>query len=183
MRFIIFDLEATCWDQWEKKDNETIEIGAVMVNENKQIISEYVQFIKPTKYPILSDFCKNLTSIRQEDVDHAPLFPVAIEDFKSWIGVDGQDYVLCSWGFYDRKQFESDSALHHLDTSWIQNHISLKHQHGQIRHLKRAIGMQNALELEGFRLDGTHHRGIDDARNITKIFLKYFESWEFDFQK
>ena len=39
MRFIIFDLEATCWDQWEKKDNETIEIGAVMVNENKEIVT------------------------------------------------------------------------------------------------------------------------------------------------
>ena len=182
MRYIIFDLEATCWDQGEKNDNETIEIGAVMDNDDKQIIHEFVQFIKPTKYPVLSDFCKNLTSIRQEDVDYAPFFPVAIESFKSWIGVDDGDYVLCSWGFYDRKQFEADSALHDLDISWIQNHISLKHQHGQIRNLKRAIGMQNALELEGLKLDGTHHRGIDDARNITKIFLKYFESWNFDIQ-
>jgi inhibitor of KinA sporulation pathway (predicted exonuclease) len=179
MRYIIFDLEATCWDQGEKKDNETIEIGAVMVDDKKEIVDEFSQFIKPTKYPILSDFCKNLTSIRQEDVDDAPLFPVVIEDFKSWIGVKEQDYILCSWGFYDRKQFEADCALHNLDVSWIQNHISLKHQHGQIKHLKRAIGMQNALALEGLSFEGTHHRGIDDARNITKIFIKYFESWDF----
>lgn len=179
MRYIVFDLEATCWDQWEKKDNETIEIGAIMINENKQIISEFEQFIRPTKYPILSEFCKNLTTISQEEVNNAPFFPEAIENFKTWIDISNQAYILCSWGFYDRKQFESDCQLHNLDVSWIQNHISLKHQHGKIKNLKRNIGMHNALELEGFKLDGTHHRGIDDSKNITKIFIKYFDIWDF----
>lgn len=179
MNFIIFDLEATCWDQRDMKDNETIEIGAVKIDSNRVVIDEFVQFIKPINYPVLSDFCKNLTSIQQADVDNAPLFPEAIEKFKSWIDVDNAEYVLCSWGFYDRKQFESDCSLHHLDIGWLQNHISLKHQHGEIRNLRRAIGMQNALELEGFSLEGTHHRGIDDAKNIAKIFVKYFEKWDF----
>lgn len=38
--------------------------------------------------------------------------------------------------------------------------------------------MNGALKKEGLKLDGTHHRGIDDARNITKIFKAYFEQWE-----
>jgi 3'-5' exoribonuclease 1 len=40
--------------------------------------------------------------------------------------------------------------------------------------------MKNALELEGLKLDGTHHRGIDDARNIAKVFIKYFDKWTFE---
>lgn len=39
--------------------------------------------------------------------------------------------------------------------------------------------MKNALKNEGLTLEGTHHRDIDDARNIAKIFLKYFGQWTF----
>lgn len=37
MNDIIFDLKATCWDGWRKSQNETIEIGAVLVNDKKEI--------------------------------------------------------------------------------------------------------------------------------------------------
>lgn len=180
MNYIILDLEATCWEGYDKSRNETIEIGAVLVNDKKEIVSEFVQFIKPLKHPILSDFCKTLTTIQQEDVDNAPYFSEAIETFKSWFGYPNEKYILCSWGFYDRKQFESDCSVHGIDDSWVENHISLKHQYGKIKNLRRAIGMKNALLNEKLELDGTHHRGIDDARNIAKIFIKYFDQWSFN---
>lgn len=180
MNYIIFDLEATCWDGWDKSQNETIEIGAVLINEQKEIVSEFVQFIKPLKHPTLSEFCKELTSIKQSDVDTSPYFSEAINNFKNWFGYGETDYLLCSWGFYDKKQFESDCKIHGLDDTWAQQHISLKHQYAKFKNLKRAIGMKRALQQEGLSLDGTHHRGIDDARNIGKIFIKYFDEWEFD---
>lgn len=179
MNYIIFDLEATCWQGREKKDNETIEIGAVLINEKKQIVAEFERFIKPLKYPTLSEFCKNLTSIKQQDVDKAAYFSEVVQDFKDWFGHGDQEYLLCSWGFYDQKQFESDCALHGIDADWTKEHISLKHQYAKFRQLKRAIGMKNALKLEKIPLEGTHHRGIDDARNIAKIFLHHFDQWTF----
>ncbi len=178
MNYIIVDLEATCWEGHDKSRNETIEIGAVLINEHGQFLSEFESFVKPIKFPILSDFCKSLTSISQKDVDGAPYFYEAIEDFKKWFGHGETDYVICSWGFYDRKQFESDCELHHLDIEWLKPHISLKHQHGKLARQKRALGMKRALELEGLSLEGTHHRGIDDARNIAKIFVKYLGQWQ-----
>ena len=179
MNYIILDLEATCWQGWTKTHNETIEIGAVLINDKKKIISEFVQFIKPLKNPNLSEFCKNLTSIKQSDVDNAPYFDEAIEKFKTWFSYDKEKYILCSWGFYDRKQFESHCSIYGLNTDWLENHISLKHQYAKIKNLKRAIGMKNALLNEKMTLEGTHHRGIDDARNIAKIFIKYFDKWEY----
>lgn len=180
MNYVILDLEATCWEGWNKSQNETIEIGAVLVSEEKIITSKFVQFIKPLKHPILSEFCKELTSIQQADVDNAPYFSEAISRFKEWFGYGEKDYFLCSWGFYDKKQFESDCQIHGLESNWVQPHISLKHQYAKFKNLKRAIGMKRALEQEGLTLEGTHHRGIDDARNIAKIFIKYFEQWDFD---
>lgn len=96
MNYIIFDLEATCWENDRTKQNEIIEIGAVKLNENLAVIGEFQTFIKPKLNPILSDFCKKLTSISQEEVDQAPSFGKAISHFQNWIG---SEYHLCSWGF------------------------------------------------------------------------------------
>lgn len=178
MNYIIFDLEATCWEGRRDLPNETIEIGAVLVNDKMEIVNEFVQFIKPVIHPTLSEFCKELTTIQQEDVDQAPNFGEAIEKFKSWFNYESGDYCLCSWGFYDRTQLNNDSILHELDTAWLKNHISLKHQFAELKNLKRPCGMKGALDREGLSLEGTHHRGIDDARNISKIFLKNFGLWK-----
>lgn len=178
--YIVLDLEATCWEDKGLKPNEIIEIGAVCIDEERQIKDEFVTFVRPSVHPVLSPFCTQLTSITQTQVDAAPLFPEALILFQDWIAGFGTSYVLCSWGFYDKAQFNGDCLLHKLDTAWLKNHISLKHQHAKICSLRRPMGMSGALHYEKMKLEGTHHRGIDDARNITKIFLKHFDKWDYN---
>lgn len=180
MHYIIVDLEATCWEGRTKNKNEIIEIGAVLINEEQEIVSEFQQFVKPLQHPILSEFCMELTSITQAEVDAALYFNEVLEQFKSWFQAEKEPYWLCSWGFYDRNQFINDCQLYGLDTEWVQPHISLKHQYRDIHQLRRPIGMKRALAREQIDLKGTHHRGIDDARNIAKIFLKYFAEWQYE---
>lgn len=178
MNYIILDLEATCWqDRSIKRQSEIIEIGAVKINERKEILGEFNAFVKPKLHPELSSFCMELTTIEQQDIDDAANYKSVINDFWDWINLD-EDYLLCSWGFYDRSQFTKDCELNQMSTDWLKNHISLKHQYGSFKKLKRPIGMGGALRNENIKLEGTHHRGIDDARNIAKIFLAYFDEWK-----
>jgi 3'-5' exoribonuclease 1 len=179
--YIVFDLEATCWEKSDlipQGPNETIEIGALKFDKEGSLLSEFSTFIKPIKNPELSDFCRKLTSITQAQVDEAPLFPTAIDSFQKWIGVGEDDYLLCSWGYYDRSQLENDATIHNLDASWVNHHISIKHQYAEIKNLKKPVGMATALGMEKMKLEGVHHRGIDDARNISKLFLKFLNQWQ-----
>ncbi|UIO43876.1 exonuclease domain-containing protein [Brevibacillus brevis] len=176
MNYIIFDLEATCWENDRTKQNEIIEIGAVKLNDHLAVIGEFQTFIKPKLNPILSDFCKKLTSISQKEVDQAPSFGEAISHFQNWIG---SEYHLCSWGFYDKKQLKMDCELHNVPSSWIRHHISIKHQHGKMIGAERGVGMGKALQMLNIPLEGTHHRGMDDARNIAKIFVEIFDRLKF----
>ena len=177
MNYIILDLEATCWrDRSVKHQSEIIEIGAVKINERKEVVGEFNAFVQPKLHPELSEFCTELTTIEQADVENADDFKTVITNFWNWIDLD-QKYLLCSWGFYDRSQFTKDCELHQMSTDWLKHHISLKHQYGTINKLKRPIGMGGALNRENIELEGTHHRGIDDAKNIAKIFLAYFDQW------
>lgn len=174
--YIILDLEATCWND-RKGTNEIIEIGAVKIIDGK-IVDEFQRFVKPILDTTLSDFCKQLTSIKQEDIDSADIFPIVIKEFKDWIG---KDYFLCSWGFYDRKQFTADCNLHKIPAYWLINHISIKHQYKDIKKFKEGhqLGLGKALKIEGVKFDGIPHRGIDDAKNIAKIFIKYINDWKY----
>jgi inhibitor of KinA sporulation pathway (predicted exonuclease) len=180
MNYIVLDLEATCDKHDKAFKNETIEIGAVKLTAVPTSScfeqSYFNAFVKPIVNPILTPFCKELTTISQEQVDTALAFKEVIEDFKSFIG---SDYLLCSWGFYDKHQFIKDLTLHKLDTGWVLPHISLKHQFAQITN-RVPCGMNKALRYLNLPLHGVHHRGIDDAINITQIFLKMFASWDFN---
>jgi len=77
---IIFDLEATCWKSGNKDKMQAIEFGAVQLDQcTLKIVSEFQRFVRPTLEPVLSEFCKELTGIKQEDVNDAEPFAQGVE--------------------------------------------------------------------------------------------------------
>lgn len=183
MNYIVYDLEATCWETEQEKrgrKQEIIEIGALKIDEEGETVSKFEAFVRPVAHPMLSDFCKNLTTISQIDVNKARPYPEVIEDFLDWIGyTDGEEYLLCSWGFFDRKMLIKNSEQHGMNGEWAKAHISLKHQYPRIKGIRMAIGLKRALDREGFEFEGEQHRGIDDAINLAKIFKKYQTQWRY----
>jgi 3'-5' exoribonuclease 1 len=169
--YLVLDLEATCCDQGtiNREQMEIIEIGAVMVEpKNLTIIDEFQTFIKPVRHPILTQFCKSLTSISQTQVDLAPTYPEAIALLKKWLS-GYSNGVFGSWGDYDRKQFQQDSNFHKVPFPIAYPHVNLKQLFTETQGLPKRYGMAKALQIVGLPLEGTHHRGIDDARNIAKL--------------
>jgi 3'-5' exoribonuclease 1 len=170
---LVVDLEATCCDLQSipRHQMETIEIGAVMVStDSLAIVDEFQTFIKPLCHPILTEFCHQLTSITQSQVDTAPTFPDAIKAWQPWLSKFDKT-IFASWGDYDRKQLQQDSKLHHIDLPYpvSSNHINLKELFSTTQGLNKRYGMAQALNIAQIDLTGTHHRGIDDARNISKL--------------
>jgi len=169
--FLIIDLEATCCDKQSipRREMETIEIGAVIVEASSLTkVDEFVTFIKPIRNSLLTEFCTKLTSITQSNVDEAPSYPEAIKLFKQWL-YQYDSFLFCSWGDYDKGQLEQDSQFHRISYPIGSEHINIKKLFSLNQNLKKKFGMAGALELAGLPLDGKHHRGIDDARNMAKL--------------
>ena len=181
MNYIIFDLEATCWPnelEARGKKQEIIEIGALKINKEGKIDSRFESFVRPIFHPTLTSFCTDLTSITQVDVNQADRFPEVIKDFQDWIGLfDEEEYLLCSWGFFDRSALMKNCKYHDIDPLWAKKHINMKDQYPRIKCTGRPMGLKRAVEAEGFDFEGIHHRAISDAENLAKIFLKYLNLW------
>jgi inhibitor of KinA sporulation pathway (predicted exonuclease) len=169
--YLVLDLEATCCNQEtiKRHEMEIIEIGAVMVEaQGLTIIDQFQTFIKPVRYPVLTEFCRSLTSIIQTQVDKAPEYGEAIALLKQWLS-NYPNAVFGSWGDYDRNQFKQDSQFHNLPFPIAYPHVNLKQRFSETQALPKKYGMAEALQLAGIALEGTHHRGIDDAKNIAKL--------------
>ncbi len=168
---MVVDLEATCCNDqsFPTTEMETIEIGAVMVcGETLKPVSEFCTFIKAVRHPQLTVFCTNLTSITQADVDSAQNFKQAFTEFKAWLS-QYEDYLFCSWGEYDRNQFIQDCDYHDEPYPISAPHLNLKRQFSRAQKVRKHQGMAGAMKLTGMQLEGTHHRGLDDARNIARL--------------
>lgn len=80
-----------------------------------------------------------------------------------------KDSLFCSWGDYDRNQFKQDCEYHSLDYPFTGGHLNLKAEFSRAFGLKKKMGVTDALRHLGLRFEGSHHRGLDDARNIARI--------------
>jgi 3'-5' exoribonuclease 1 len=116
MRYIVVDLEATCWiKRVASRRIETIAIGAVaLASEKGPIDDEFTSLVRPINEPRLSAFCMGLTGIRQREIDAADDFARVFPRFLRWIG--RQPYRLCSWSEFDLLQFRADCTRHGLPT-------------------------------------------------------------------
>ncbi len=177
MNYIIYDIEATCWQNDPPHlIQETIEIGAYLLDDYGDILEKFSRFIRPVKHPNLSPYCVELTGITQLMVNRAKTFPEVIEEFQDWINLD-DEFVLCAWGDFDKKQLKRDCEAHRLDTWWLDEFLNMKTQYEQFKRLTKRTSMVSALKREGYEYVGRQHRAIDDAFNLTKIFNCYLGEW------
>lgn len=183
-KICVVDLESSCWvNQRVKLPNgafttpvrEIIEIGAVISDiKTGNIFDSFDHFVRPVVNPLLSDFCKCLTTITQENVNEAALFPVVISNFSRWLEKFGgpEDILFSSWGYYDKSQLLADCHMNECPYPFSDDHLNIKEMFSEVMGFKKGKGLSKALRILKMEFEGTHHRGGDDARNIHRIWLK-----------
>lgn len=170
-RYLVLDLEATCDDVGAvpREEMEIIEIGAALLQPSTwEITDEFNAFVRPVRHPQLTKFCMQLTSISQSDVDGAAGFVDVLAHFQDWLR-PCRLTAWGSWGNYDRRQIQQDCNIHGVGFPLVTPHVDLKHRFTKQLGLTRRPGIHRALEIAGLSFVGTHHRAIDDTRNIARL--------------
>ncbi|MCU0446698.1 MAG: exonuclease domain-containing protein [Microscillaceae bacterium] len=171
-KILVVDVESTCWEGKapEGQVSEIIEVGISLVNvADKRIELKTGYLVKPIASEI-SDFCTELTGITpamiaQEGIDFQEVCKIIRREF------DAPSRLWVSWGDYDRKQFGRNCELRKVGYPFGDGHLNLKTWFSIKHQLSHELGMNGALDYLQIPLEGSHHRGIDDAYNIAKILL------------
>ena len=192
---LIVDVESTCWKgkYAAAKTPEIIELGGVTltnVNGKLEVLGSFSEFVKPRLYPTISKFCTQLTSIKQEHIENAPSFSIALKNFrekakKTSNGLSCKKMVFGSWSPYDRKQIRKDCKAHGIRYPFGR-YWDIENSFSKFMREQRLYSVSNALLAIGERYKGTIHRAISDSENTATIvqktmkqnWKKYFEKFE-----
>jgi inhibitor of KinA sporulation pathway (predicted exonuclease) len=172
---VIIDLECTCWDIPPPSDTrqEIIEIGVALVaTSNWSLVEQESILIKPIDSTV-SAFCTQLTTLTQGLLDDEGI------PFDEACNYLREEYLTkkrtwASYGNFDRKMFQRQC----LYPRWKgvttypfgPSHINIKNLFALKNKLPQEVGMDNALKHLQMDLIGVHHRAVDDAANVARIF-------------
>lgn len=185
MEYIVFDLEFN--QGFDRKLNKTvsdekcpfeiIQIGAVKLDSNLDMIDTFNTFVKPNIYKEIHPFIKKMTNINNEDVKNAPSFCEAFNMFKSFINKEKN--ILCVWGNGDLKELSRNIKYYNLSTDNLSsNYINVQH-HASIyfnNPTGKSIGLQNAITLLELNQDKSYHNALNDAYYTSLVFKKIFNN-------
>lgn len=170
---LVIDFEMTCdeGDRMPINEMEIIEIGAVWAAVDGHVLAEFQTLARPKLHPQLTSYCRQLIGITQTDIDAAPMLHIAMDRLAQFAEIHTtEDALWGSWGQSDAQQLAHDCARHGTRNPLEKfAHVNLKREFAKRRRGMKQVGMKKALALVGLPLQGTHHRGLDDARNIAKL--------------
>lgn len=169
--WLVIDLEATTDEGgWPVTEMEIIEIGATLVDRKGRELDSFQCFVRPTRRPLLTPFCRELTHITQANIDAAEPLSEVWASFERWLGQHSDLEGWASWGDYDRKQLLQEWQKLQLDSALSRvPHMNLKQRFAKARRLERPLGLNGALQLAGMQFTGQQHRALEDARNTARL--------------
>ncbi|XP_037670591.1 ERI1 exoribonuclease 2 isoform X2 [Choloepus didactylus] len=176
-----------------RERNKSIEFPAVLLNTSTgEIECEFHAYVQPQEHPVLSEFCIELTGIKQVQVDEGVPLKICLSQFCKWInkiqqqkkivfatGVSDHstsEVKLCAfvtWSDWDlgvcleyeckRKQLLKPVFLN----SWIDLRATYK-----LFYRRKPKGLSGALQEVGIEFSGREHSGLDDSRNTANLAWK-----------
>jgi len=168
---LVVDVESTCWEGSPPPGevSEIIEIGIcpLEVASGARGARRSV-LVRPIRSSV-SPFCTRLTTLTSSQVADGVSFAEACAVLRKEFRSDRR--VWASYGDYDRKMFERQCANSGVGYPFGPRHLNVKTLFALVNVLPREVGMAEALRIAGHRLDGTHHRGHDDAYNIAGLLV------------
>lgn len=173
---LVVDIEATCWDGPPPPGQTTdiIEIGIcpVELSTLKRLEKRSI-LVRPERSSV-SPFCTQLTTLTQQQVDAGIAFRDACRVLEK--EYDSRERVWASFGDYDRRQFEKQCADTGVRFPFGTRHLNVKTLFALAKSLPHEVGMAQAVDLLGLPLEGTHHRGDDDAWNIAAVLVEILKA-------
>lgn len=189
--FCVLDFEKTCENREIDASfgpQEIIEFPSVLLARDlAESVVEFESFVKPHVHPLLSHFCTELTGITQEHVDGAKDLSHVLAEHHTWLrGIvpRDEDCVFVTCGDMDLKRsLPEDPNLPSEVPACYRKWLNIKKEFSAFytqwyKKGKQPRNMVEMLDKLEISLEGQHHSGIDDCRNIAKILQQMLgEGW------
>ena len=190
MNIIFVDLEMhpiakVYTEQFAILKTETIEIGAVMLDEHLREISSFKEYVHPDYSNKVYAKYEKLTGITTEMLADAGCFQLVFDRFCKWCG---NDYIIYSWSDNDiwqlMKECEWKGIKYEDEVRYMFNHWKdFQAEFCSMLNLERSISLTDAVSIGGLDFSGHAHDGLVDARNTADLYRQTSDTYSEEFKR
>lgn len=185
MNYIIFDLEFNQGYKYTRNNKtpinpscpfEIIQIGAVKLDSEFNIVSSFNKLVKPHIYKDLHSFIEEMTSLTIDAFGNSKPFSEIYLEFVHFIGED--ENILCVWGSADIRELFRNIYFYHLDDGLIsKEYIDIQHYASKYFNCPKGanIGLNNAITLLNLPVTNQFHDAYNDACYTAQVFTKIYD--------
>ena len=180
MRYIVLDLE---WNQPKnpkeaipcgnnrKLEGEVIQVGAVVLDDEKTIRQELRIVIRPRFYTKMSRRISDLTGITDEMIQAGIPLEEAMQQLRDL--TTDEPFAFFSWGMDDLRVLKQTFAMVGMDDAWLTPWYNLQLIFG----LQTGVGktqkaLKSAMEMLEMEIDRPAHDALNDAYFAALILQK-----------
>ena len=146
---------------------EVIEVGIVSV-KNQQIEEQFSSYVKPNKFPLLTERCKTFLQISQKKIDQGMTFSellAVLNDYNN-----GSFTTVITWGNMDMKVLRHNCQMSGEEFPFTGKFRDLSMEYKKFFGDRNQTGLWKAVEEYGKKATGKHHRALDDALTTYNLF-------------
>lgn len=167
MDYIVLDLE------WNQSSNlslenprlpfEIIEVGAVKLDEQFNIIDEYSSYIKPRLYRKLHYKIRTMLNYDEDTLKTGRPFDVVCREFLAWCG---SNYIFCTWGPLDLSNLQLNMDYYYMKKlEYPLKFYNIQDIFTMINDDEpNAAKLEKAVTCLGIEKDEPFHSAVNDAR-------------------
>lgn len=180
MKHVFIDLEMHPIAREYKEERaicsrETIEIGAVMLDDNYIEIDSFKSYVKPQYVKDIYTSIVMLTGITNQKLSGSDNFEKVLYKFVEWCESYDDEVKIYAWSESDYKQVVKELALKGVAITekldkLLDNWVDFQKEYCELVHLQNVISLEKALNMVGERFLGDMHDAFYDARNTAELF-------------
>lgn len=181
MNYIVLDLEWNQCPYGKDRENpqlpfEILEIGAIKMTEDKEIVGTFNETVCPVVYKQLHFRTREIIDYRMEDLKRSRKFPEVIRDFFAWCG---EAFIICTWGPSDLPELQRNLDFHGVENPLpkplfyydVQKLFSILYEDGKVRR-----SLEHAVEFLRIEKTNPFHHAFDDTYYTAQVMM--LMNWE-----
>lgn len=156
---------------------EIIQIGAVKLDFNFNIIDSFSRFVKPDIYKRVNPFITELTGITLEQLLNEKVFPEIYHEFIEF--VEDTNSILCIWGMSDIKELYKSAEYYSMNMEVLPKmFINLQLYASLYFKLtkKTQLRLQNVVEMLNIPIIDKFHDALSDSLYTAEVFKKIYNN-------
>lgn len=151
---------------------ETIQIGAVLLNESLEIVDRFATYVSPI-FGYIDSYIGRLTGISKYDISGAPDMEEALRRFADWLP---EDVRAVSWSDSDEIQIQCEMKAKNICIEGIErlfeNWIDCQKIFSDKINSPKNYSLEDALNIASIIYQDGAHNGLVDAYNTALLFAK-----------